>query len=210
VGNRQNFGPGVDVRGEGGYIVAPPSRHPSGRGYLWEGATDPDDGAHLPSLLARLPETWLAALTSSEPHGVTTVGGRQAAPGSAGANVAKLAAVQRALSRIDPDCPRETWIHVAMGLRELGEAGLALFQAWSAGEFSGRRCAKYPGTGAILRQWRSLSAPTGGSGRGLGSVFWYARQAAEGDPAQGPRLRRRPNRPDPGDSPPPAGRGSRR
>ena len=32
---------GVDVRGEGGFVVAPPSIHPNGRDYAWE--DDPDD-----------------------------------------------------------------------------------------------------------------------------------------------------------------------
>ncbi len=31
----QRLGPGLDVRGEGGSIVAPPSRHSSGRRYCW-------------------------------------------------------------------------------------------------------------------------------------------------------------------------------
>jgi hypothetical protein len=30
------IGPKLDVRGEGGYVVAPPSIHPSGRKYAWE------------------------------------------------------------------------------------------------------------------------------------------------------------------------------
>ena len=36
VKNRTNLAPGVDVRSDGGYIVAPPSLHPSGRRYQWK------------------------------------------------------------------------------------------------------------------------------------------------------------------------------
>lgn len=39
------FGPGVDIRGNGGYIVAAPSRHLSGRGYFWELSGHPDETA---------------------------------------------------------------------------------------------------------------------------------------------------------------------
>lgn len=35
LGNRANIRPGIDVRGDGGYIVAPPSGHVSGGWYFW-------------------------------------------------------------------------------------------------------------------------------------------------------------------------------
>lgn len=35
VGNRQNWLPGIDIRGDGGYIIVPPSKHFSGGKYRW-------------------------------------------------------------------------------------------------------------------------------------------------------------------------------
>jgi hypothetical protein len=50
-------GPGVDVKHEG-YVVAPPSVHPSGHVYRWEATSRFDEAP-----LAELPREWLAALT---------------------------------------------------------------------------------------------------------------------------------------------------
>lgn len=49
--------PGVDVRGEGGYVVAPPSSHASGTDYAWEISSRPDD-----AVLGEVPATWLDAM----------------------------------------------------------------------------------------------------------------------------------------------------
>lgn len=48
---------GVDVRGTGGYIVAPPSLHKSGKRYQWELSSDPSEVQ-----LAPLPD-WLLSMT---------------------------------------------------------------------------------------------------------------------------------------------------
>jgi hypothetical protein len=52
--------PGIDVRGEGGYIVLPPSIHPSGAAYQWETATR--TAAPLPDALIHIlttePDPW--------------------------------------------------------------------------------------------------------------------------------------------------------
>jgi hypothetical protein len=55
VRNKAGLAPGIDLRGDGGYVVAPPSMHPSGRRYAWEVSHHPDD---MP--VAPLPG-WLAA-----------------------------------------------------------------------------------------------------------------------------------------------------
>ena len=43
VRNRTNIEPGIDRRGDGGCIVAPPSIHPSGKRYRWEKGHAPGD-----------------------------------------------------------------------------------------------------------------------------------------------------------------------
>lgn len=39
----RKLAPGLDLKADGGYVVAPPSVHPSGRDYQWEVGRSPDD-----------------------------------------------------------------------------------------------------------------------------------------------------------------------
>jgi len=48
VGNRVGLRPGMDLRGDGGCVVAPPSVHPSGQSYAWRQGRGPDDRAAAP------------------------------------------------------------------------------------------------------------------------------------------------------------------
>lgn len=48
IKNSAGFRPRMDVRGEGGFIVAPPSRHVSGEDYAWEIRPDEEDLAEVP------------------------------------------------------------------------------------------------------------------------------------------------------------------
>lgn len=53
------LGSGLDVKADGGYIVVPPSIHPSGQKYIWDAAHHPDD---VP--LASIPRWLLDKLTA--------------------------------------------------------------------------------------------------------------------------------------------------
>ncbi|MEZ5691952.1 MAG: bifunctional DNA primase/polymerase [Rickettsiales bacterium] len=45
---------GVDVRGDGGYVVAPPSLHPNGNNYEWANSPFENDIADAPEWLLDL------------------------------------------------------------------------------------------------------------------------------------------------------------
>jgi hypothetical protein len=64
VGNSVGrLAPGLDIRSDGGYVVAPPSRHVSGRNYEWEASSHPDDTA-----LAS-PPRWLVDMLTETTNG---------------------------------------------------------------------------------------------------------------------------------------------
>lgn len=60
------LGPGVDVRGAAGYVVAPPSVHASGKSYRWSEMGHPREVA-----LAEMPE-WLAERVGESLHAVVS------------------------------------------------------------------------------------------------------------------------------------------
>jgi hypothetical protein len=83
VGNRTGFAPGIDLRGDGGFVVAPPSLHASGRRYAWELGAGPDDVPLAPmpawllericadrsSVTPRPPDEWAALVKGPIPAG---------------------------------------------------------------------------------------------------------------------------------------------
>jgi hypothetical protein len=75
--------PGIDIRGDGGFIVVPPSLHASGRRYAWDLSAHPDDVPLAPA------PAWLLALLQFR--------GRQAGQGLPNALVADIVRAARHL-----------------------------------------------------------------------------------------------------------------
>ena len=66
VPNRVGIQLGIDVRGDGGYVVAPPSVHPNGGHYFWVAGRSPRESA-----LAFAPAHFFEGESGVRPHGHT-------------------------------------------------------------------------------------------------------------------------------------------
>jgi hypothetical protein len=132
------FAPGLDVRGEGGYVVAPPSLHATGVFYQFL-----DDNAPI----ADAPQ-WLLDIVCRPPIERTFT------PLPANPND-KLSTDQmrEMLSFIDADCGYDDWIHVGMALHNEGY-GLSVWDEWS------KRGSKYT-AGCTIPHWKSFRPNAG-------------------------------------------------
>jgi hypothetical protein len=99
---RGHLWPGVDIRGQGGQIVAPPSLHASGRRY--EQLPGPAEPAELPR--------WLATRIRKSPERPAAVWRRKAALANGGV-------------RLDPEGPRRDGRHY-VGLGDPGRLAVAI------------------------------------------------------------------------------------
>lgn len=167
IGNATNrLGPGLDVRGDGGYIVVEPSMHISGHPYYWEASGEPfaSDATHAaPEWLVHL----VASGSSPETPPPLAGGGRALSP------TEKLE-IRSALAYLDAD-DYHTWIQVGMALQASQAAeAFALWTEWS------QLSAKYDPK-AMQPKWASFRDRPGGVG--LSTIFGMAQKAGWVNPS---------------------------
>lgn len=144
------IGPGLDVRGEGGMVIAPPSVKPDGSAYRWVN--------NLPAADA---PGWLLEMVKHVP----------APPVAPRDTPASLAEIEELLSWIDPDAGGyDGWYEIIAAINDVTGAsddGLALADKWSS------RGKKY-NAGEVADKWRSFKP---GGGLSIGTIAEYAKRA---------------------------------
>ena len=155
-------GPGIDTRGDGGYVIAPGSTAPAGAYVACNGFLTPATLPPLPqALVEALQRPSMAEATAFSIDTGTSLGFPD--------ELAGVAEVEAILSQIPPDCGYGDWLTVLMGLHEHfngSGAGLDVADRWSA------KGAKYR-MGEVADKWRGFKS---GGGTGWGSVCELARQ----------------------------------
>lgn len=156
--SNSEIAPGVDVKGDGGMVVGPPTVRADGA-YKWIN--------DLP--IAEAP-AWLIKLVKDKPRPPPE---RNCATASDDRGFCEydVAEARAALAVIDPDLARSDWIAIACALfNGFGEDGFELWDEWSS------RGGKYPGARDIQYQWHSI-ARAGGYNFTIATVFHFANEA---------------------------------
>lgn len=160
--NKSRPGPGIDFKSSGGYVVLPPSIHPSNTPYRWMDGHTPFDCAiaEIPDALAELRRK--KEVKEPDPRKLDTDGAERMS--------AEIGPVDRdeiidALKAIEPEDYYQ-WLDVGMAIKAgLGEDGFDIWDDWSAGS------AKHE-PDEMRRKWDSFQR----DGKTPATVFWLARQ----------------------------------
>lgn len=188
---------GLLVRGDGGYVIAPPSLHASGRRYQWANqhvtqvmapdwfinwaqATDkPHTNISAKATMLVSPTAGLPAYIINKNNnlsGKTSSKTEKAAKALGEAWSPYIEArVRSALAAIDADCERDQWLHIGMALHACDwrrpDGSDASWELWL--EWSRRGRTKFQGEADLATRWRSF----GRHGVTLGTLFHLAEQA---------------------------------
>jgi hypothetical protein len=163
----EKLGKGLDTRGDGGYVIIPPSKGLNGGEYTWEDAGAP---------FAEVPMWVLDGIAKRGP-------GRPALPLEAKQQRSTALKVVRKLPRSDlesalaaltPDCDYQQWLEVGMALHAWDSAnGLPLWDTWS-------RTGKAYQEGVCAEKWAGF---TGDSGITVATLLHHAKTAGWLGPA---------------------------
>jgi hypothetical protein len=155
--SKDAIGLGVEVKSDGGYVVAPPSLHPSQRTYEWDAFGHPDDQP-----VEAAPQ-WLLSLCHTRAPRISTDTERPAGA----LDALEIAELQSALAAIAAD-DRDVWIEVGMALHATNDDAQAypLFDQWSS------TSAKYQGASDTQRTYDSFRHRP--EGRTLASLYHRA------------------------------------
>ena len=132
------LGVGIDVKGDGGMVIAPPSMRPGMGQYKWLNNNP----------IADAPDWLIAMVKNSDKERTPSI-----EPPANGTNAPIIA---DELLQIDPDINRSTWFAIGCALfKELGdESGFALWNDWSSGgkKYKPRE---------MEQQWHSIAKANG-------------------------------------------------
>lgn len=145
---------GLDIRGEGGYVIAPGAVLPDGRSYVARGRLD----------RSALPD-WPAALLAPrrDDYDLPKPLGPDPLP-------VDWDEVRRALACIPPDCSRDEWVRVGMALHAASDGAQNAFELWDRWSSGATEPGKYMAR-EMPGQWRSFGR---GEGVDIGTLFHIA------------------------------------
>ncbi|WP_309086417.1 bifunctional DNA primase/polymerase [Chelativorans sp.] len=154
---------GVDVRGHGGYVIAPGTVMQDGR--LYEVFGDIAEAPELPTWLSELLEARRGGAEAGRNQPQSLVPQGSGGGAQTVENHPSTAEIEELLSYIPANCGYHDWVSVLMAIHAAtGGEGLAIADAWSS-----KGGVKYPGSKEIEKKWRSFKR-SGITGRTLAQI----------------------------------------
>jgi bifunctional DNA primase/polymerase-like protein/primase-like protein/D5-like protein len=159
---RKNLG--LDVRGDGGYVVAPPSLHASGRRYEFE---------VIDASIAECP-TWVVDYANDplDRNQRQTLAIKTTPAAGASSHSEHEEARLRSALAVIPAAERDTWLNTGMALHSLGwgTKGLEIWSDWS------RTIPEKHDAADQERTWGSFDRPYQGTRISVGTLYRTAHQ----------------------------------